>query len=77
MNVLSAVAQFERDLLRERTSAGLAAAKAKGKRLGRPKVLTENSEREARAALARGETVSGIAKRFNVSRATIGRLRDS
>jgi len=77
MNVLSAVAQFERDLLRERTSAGLAAAKAKGKRLGRPKVLTEDDESEARAALARGETVSGIAKRFNVSRATIGRLRNS
>jgi DNA invertase Pin-like site-specific DNA recombinase len=39
-SVLGAVAQFERDVLRERTVAGLAAAKRRGERLGRPFALT-------------------------------------
>ncbi|MCA0948436.1 recombinase family protein [Salipiger pacificus] len=77
MNVLTAVAQFERDLLRERTHAGLQAAKAKGKRLGRPRALSAKAEEDARAALEAGESVSKIAKRLAVSRATITRLRDS
>lgn len=77
MNVLNAVAQFERDLLRERTHAGLEAAKAKGKRLGRPRALSAKAEEDARAALAVGESISKIAKRLGVSRATITRLRDS
>jgi len=75
MNVLNAVAQFERDLLRERTSAGLAAAKAKGTRLGRPRALTKAQEIAAKARLANGETVSSIAKSLAVSRATVGRLK--
>jgi putative DNA-invertase from lambdoid prophage Rac len=76
MNVINAVAQFERDLLRERTQIGLAAARAKGKRIGRPRALSTKAEEDARAALAAGESISKIAKRLAVSRATITRLRD-
>ncbi|MFG6083642.1 recombinase family protein [Paracoccus litorisediminis] len=75
MNVLNAVAQFERDLLRERTHAGLAAARQKGKRLGRPRALTPELEAEAHASLRNGEAVASIARRFKVSRATISRLK--
>lgn len=77
MNVLNAVAQFERDLLSERTHAGLEAAKAKGKRLGRPPALSPEAELQARAAIAEGEPIASIARRLRVSRATISRLRDS
>ncbi|WP_339115643.1 recombinase family protein [Thioclava sp. GXIMD2076] len=77
MNVLNAVAQFERDLLRERTSAGLAAAKAKGKKLGRPPALSKTQETDAIRRLKRGESVSSVARLFNVSRATIIRLRNA
>ena len=45
MNVLNAVAEFERDLLVERTQAGLSRAKAEGKTLGRPLSLTEDQRR--------------------------------
>src|SRR3954462_12225985 len=45
-NVLNAVAEFERDLLIERTRAGLSRAKAEGKTLGRPSSLTEDQRRE-------------------------------
>lgn len=75
MNVLNAVAQFERDLLRERTHAGLEAARQKGRRLGRPRALTPEREAEAREALQNGEAVASIARRLQVSRATITRLR--
>lgn len=76
MHVLNAVAQFERDLLRERTMAGLAVAKAKGKKIGRPKALSDDAAASAVAALARGDTIAAIARRMDVSRATIKRLRD-
>lgn len=45
MNVLNAVAQFERDLLIERTQSGLKRAKSEGKTLGRPSTLTKNKNR--------------------------------
>lgn len=77
MNVLNAVAQFERDLLRERTHAGLQAAKAKGKRLGRPKALNASEIAIAKEAIRLGEPIASIARRLNVSRATIARVRDA
>jgi len=51
--VLGAVAQFERDVLRERTIAGMRAAKSRGEHIGRPKALKPTQVREARAMLAR------------------------
>lgn len=58
MGVLNAVAEFERDLLIERTQSGLARAKAEGKALGRKPALTQAQQREARSRLAQGMSVS-------------------
>ncbi len=77
MGVVNAVAQFERDLLIERTNAGLARAKAQGKALGRPVTLDETQRAEARARLAAGASVSAVAKRLATSRQTIMRARDA
>ena len=60
MNVINAVAEFERDLLIERTQAGLSRAKAEGKRLGRPASLTREQRKEVVQRLGEGATVGGI-----------------
>jgi putative DNA-invertase from lambdoid prophage Rac len=77
MGVINAVAQFERDLLIERTQSGLARAKAQGKALGRPAALTLSQQADVRARIARGETVSAIARDLRTSRQTIMRTRDA
>lgn len=61
MNVLNAVAQFERDLLIERTQSGLKRAKSEGKVLGRPSTLSEKQKQDVRDDLAAGMSVSAIA----------------
>lgn len=76
MNVLNAVAQFERDLLIERTQSGLKRAKAEGKILGRPSILSEKQKQEALVELAAGLSVSAIARKFATSRQTIMRVRE-
>jgi len=75
MHVINAVAQFERDLIIERTQAGLARAKSKGTRLGRPVVISEAKEPEIMAALDAGESVSSLARKLGVSRMSIMRRR--
>ncbi|CDZ43216.1 Putative transposon resolvase [Neorhizobium galegae bv. officinalis] len=77
MHVLNAVAQFERDLLIERTQAGLARARSQGKSFGRPASLTERQKQSARADLATGGTVSAVARKYGTSRQTIMRLRET
>ena len=77
MGVINAVAQFERDLLIERTQSGLARAKALGKPLGRPTALTTDQQAQVRARIAAGETVSAIARDMGTSRQTIMRARDA
>lgn len=76
MGVLAAVAEFERDLLVERTQSGLARAKAAGTPLGRPQALSEGQAREALEKLAKGASVAGVAQEFKTSRQTVMRLRD-
>ena len=76
MGVINAVAQFERDLLIERTQAGLARAKAEGKRMGRPPALSSSEQVEAKSRLESGDAVAAIARDFGVSRQTIMRVRD-
>lgn len=76
MGVLAAVAEFERDLLIERTQSGLARAKAAGKPLGRPLALAEGQARAALEKLSKGLSVAAVAKEFDTSRQTIMRLRD-
>ena len=77
MGVINAVAQFERDLLIERTQAGLARAKSEGKTLGRPPALSGERQDLVRQRLANGESVSAIARDIKTSRQTIMRARDA
>ena len=77
MNVLNAVAQFERDLLIERTQAGLNRAKAEGKTLGRKATLSEQQKQTVLDDLAAGLSVSAIARKLGTSRQTVMRARDS
>jgi len=77
MGVINAVAQFERDLLIERTQAGLARAKSEGKILGRPSALSHEQQETVRQRLSTGESVSAIARDQKVSRQTIMRARDA
>src|SRR3954471_13599 len=77
MNVINAVAEFERDLLVERTQAGLSRAKAEGKVLGRPPSLTADQRKAVERRLEHGATVSALAREFNTSRNTIMRVRDA
>jgi DNA invertase Pin-like site-specific DNA recombinase len=73
-HVFAALAEFERDLIRERTHAGLAAARARGRRGGRPSVMTAEKVAVARQMYASGEhTVAAIAAVLGVSRASIYR----
>ncbi len=76
MGVINAVAQFERDLLIERTQSGLARAKAEGKPLGRPSALSGDQQMLVRDKIQKGETISAIARHFDTSRQTIMRVRD-
>jgi DNA invertase Pin-like site-specific DNA recombinase len=73
-HVFAALAEFERDLVRERTAAGLAAARARGRRGGRPSVLTGHKLQVAREMHASGQyTVAAIAEALGVSRASVYR----
>jgi putative DNA-invertase from lambdoid prophage Rac len=73
MAVISAVAEFERDLLVERTQAGLKRAKAQGKVLGRPAALTIEQQQEVRTRRAQGSSLGELAKELGVSRSAIHR----
>lgn len=75
MGVLNAVAEFERDLLIERTQSGLARARAEGKALGRKPALSVAQQSEARRRLADGESVSQLARDYGTTRQTIMRVR--
>jgi len=77
MGVINAVAQFERDLLIERTRSGLARAKAEGTVLGRPVTLDATQRNTVRRELAAGASVSAMARKFATSRQTIMRARDT
>jgi len=77
MSVINAVAEFERDLLIERTQAGLSRARAEGKAIGRPASITSEDRQTAEKLLADGLSVSAIARHFKTSRATIKRIRNT
>lgn len=74
MGVIGAVAEFERDLLVERTQAGLARAKAEGKALGRPASLTPDQQAAVRSKRAEGVSLGALAKEYGVSRSAIQRV---
>jgi DNA invertase Pin-like site-specific DNA recombinase len=77
VTVLGGLAEFERDLIRTRTSEGRERAKARGVKLGRKPKLTDHQNREAIRRRDRdGEAVREIARSYNVSHSTIPRLAD-
>lgn len=76
LTMLAAVAEMERDLLIERTQAGLQRAKAQGKKLGRPAKTTPEQQQSIRDDLKLGVSVSQLARRYSVSRATVIGIRD-
>jgi DNA invertase Pin-like site-specific DNA recombinase len=71
LTMLAAVAEMERDLLVERTHAGLERAKAEGKTLGRTPKTTPEQQATMKAEYTKGETVSALAREYKVSRATV------
>ncbi len=74
MTIFAGIAEFERDLIRERTSAGRTAAKQRGVRFGRPKKINDGQKSLTLRLLQEGKSVSEIAKTFNVHNTTIYRL---
>lgn len=76
MQVLAAVAEFERDLLIERTTAGISRAKSEGKTFGRPPALSADQQKQVLQQLSDGTSVSQLARDFGTTRQTIMRLRD-
>ena len=77
LNVLAAVAEFERDLIRERTKAGMKAAKARGVRFGRETVVTEAQRALAKEILQLNPdtSVTSLSKQLKLSLGTASRLK--
>ncbi|MEA2203040.1 MAG: hypothetical protein QOI89_3780 [Solirubrobacteraceae bacterium] len=73
-NIFGSLAEFERELIRERTMAGLAAAKAAGRTGGRRPKLTERQVATARQMNADGESITAIADVLGVARSTVYRV---
>jgi DNA invertase Pin-like site-specific DNA recombinase len=75
LTVLAGLAEFERDLIRTRTSEGRERAKARGVKMGRPPKLTPHQRNEAiKRCDAGDESLANIGRSYNVSAATISRL---
>jgi DNA invertase Pin-like site-specific DNA recombinase len=73
-HVFGALAEFERDLIRERTQAGLAAARARGKHGGRPTLLDENQRRLLRTLYAdKSNRITDILRALHISKSTLYR----
>jgi DNA invertase Pin-like site-specific DNA recombinase len=73
-HVFAALSEFERDVLRERTRAGLAAARTRGARLGRPRALTPEQLEMARTLMANPNlSARQVARQLGVHRATLYR----
>ena len=71
---MGAVAEFERDLIRERTRAGMASARRRGSRIGRPRVHVPTAK--ARQLLAQGLSQREVAGRLELSRSTLRKALD-
>lgn len=77
MQVIAAVAEFERDLLIERTRSGIIRAKAAGKQLGRPPALNAKERAAVAERLNAGTRIAEIAREFKTTRQTIMRVRQT
>jgi putative DNA-invertase from lambdoid prophage Rac len=74
LNMLAAVAEMERDLLVERTQAGLARAKSEGKTLGRPTKTTDGQRAEIIDLHSKGSSISALSRIYGISRASVMRI---
>jgi len=74
--VAAMAAEMERDLIRERTLDGLRAARAHGRRGGRPAAVDDDAQAIARARRERGESVTAIARHLGIGRSTLYRALD-
>ena len=74
LSVLSYVAAQERENIRKRQAEGIAAAKARGVRFGRPAVLTASQEAEIEHELRHGASMRDVAERFGCSRTSVWRI---
>ena len=74
MGVIAAVAEFERDLLVERTQSGLTRAKAEGRTLGRPITLTADQQRAVQSRRREGASLGSLAKEYGTTRSAIQRV---
>lgn len=72
-HVFASLAQFERELIRERTTAGLESAKARGVKLGRPTVLSPEQVRHAALLVSGGVPVGDVASSLGVGKSTLYR----
>ncbi len=70
-HIFAALGQFERDLIKERTKAGLSAAAARGRKGGRKPVVTEDKLRRTKALVAQGLTVREVADRLKISKTAL------
>ncbi len=77
MTVFAGIAEFERELIRERTGAGREAAKKRGVRFGRPPKMNAEQKRLAVRLVEEGSSAQEVAATFNVHVATIYRLSSS
>ncbi len=76
MQVIAAVAEFERDLLIERTQSGIIRARAAGKQFGRPPALSAEERFLVKEQLTSGVSIAELARTFRTSRQTILRIRE-
>jgi DNA invertase Pin-like site-specific DNA recombinase len=74
LTVLGGLAEFERHLILGRTAEGRVRAIDRGVKFGRRPKLSKHQQAEARERIAQGETLTAIARSYNVSHMTIGRL---
>lgn len=74
LQILGAVAQLERSIIRQRSIAGQVAAHKRGVKFGRPLALTPEQEAEARAMLEAGQTRAAVVRHFQVTRIVIERI---
>jgi DNA invertase Pin-like site-specific DNA recombinase len=72
-HIFGSIAEFERAIIRERTKAGVIAAKARGRAGGRPAKLIGERVEHAKNLLNAGSSVSAVARSMGVSRATVHR----
>ena len=74
MTIFAGIAEFERDLIRERTGAGRADAKKRGVRFGRPQKINQEQKKLAQRLIKEGKSVAEVARTFSVHPATIYRV---